>query len=61
MAECLHLNFGLQAGCEPEGKGVIIDRDLLNQLPDQTFIVVRHRLLVLIQKGFELIQFICSF
>ena len=61
MVECLHLYFCLKAGFELEGKVVIIDRDLLDQLPDQPFIVVRHRLLVLIQKGFELIQFICSF
>lgn len=56
MAECLHLNFCLKAGFELEGKVVIIDRDLLDQLPDQPFIVVRHLGGLLRQKGFELIQ-----
>ena len=42
MAECLHLYFGLKAGFELEGKVVIVNRDLLDRLPDQPFIVVRH-------------------
>ena len=35
---------------------VIVDRDLLDQLPDQPFVVVRHLGGLLRQKGFELIQ-----
>ena len=30
--------------------------DPLDQPPDHSFIVVRHRLLTLVQKGFELVQ-----
>ncbi len=56
MAECLHLYFCLKAGFEFEGKVVIVDCDLLDQLPDQPFIVVRHLGGLLRQKGFELIQ-----
>ena len=43
-------------GTEVEGKTVIVDRDLLDQLPDQPFIVVRHLGGLIRQKGFELIQ-----
>ena len=35
---------------------VIVDRDLLNQLPDQPFVVLRHLSSLLSQKGFELIE-----
>ena len=56
MAECLHLYFCLKARFELEGKVVIVDCDLLDQLPDQPFIVVRHLGGLLRQKGFELIQ-----
>lgn len=55
MAVCLHLNFCLKAGFELEGKVVIVDRDLLDQLPDQPFVGVRHLGGLLRQKGFELI------
>ena len=56
MAECLHLYFCLKAGFELEGKAIIVNSDTFDQSPDQPFIVVRHRLLVLLQKGFELVQ-----
>ena len=56
MVECLHLYFCLKAGFELEGKVVIVGRDLLDQLPDQPFIVVRHLGGLLRQKGFELIE-----
>ena len=56
MAVCLHLNFCLKAGFELEGEVVIVDRDLLDQLPNQPFVVVRHLSGLLRQKGFELIQ-----
>ena len=56
MAVSLHLNFCLKAGFEFKGKVVIVDRDLLNQLPDQPFVVIRHLSGLLRQKGFELIQ-----
>ena len=42
MAECLHLYFCLKAGFELKGKVVVVDRDLLDQLPDQPFVVLRH-------------------
>ena len=56
MAECLHLYFCLKAGFELKGKVVVVDRDLLDQLPDQPFIVIRHLGGLLHQKGFELIE-----
>lgn len=56
MAECLHLYFCLKAGFELKGKVVVVDRDLLDQLPDQPFVVLRHLGGLLRQKGFELIQ-----
>ena len=56
MAECLHLYFCLKAGFELEGKMVIVNRDLLNQLPDQPFVLIRHLSGLLRQKGFELIH-----
>ena len=56
MAECLHLYFCLKAGFELEGKVVIVDRDLLDQLPDQPFVILRHLGGLLHQKGFELIE-----
>ena len=56
MAECLHLYFSLKAGFELEGKVIIVDRDLFNQLPDQPFVVLRHLGGLLRRKGFELIH-----
>ncbi len=52
MAVSLHLYFGLKAGFEFKGEVVIVDCDLLDQLPDQPFIVVRHLGGLLRQKGF---------
>ena len=56
MAVGLHLNFGLKATFELKGEVIIINSDALGQFTYQPFIVVRHRLLVLFQKGFELVQ-----
>ena len=56
MVECLHLYFCLKAGFELEGEVVLVDRDLLDQLPDQPFVVLRHLGSLLSQKGFELIE-----
>ena len=56
MAVSLHLYFGLKSGFELEGKAIIVNSDTLDQSPDQPFIVVRHRLLLALQKGFELVQ-----
>ena len=56
MVWCLHLYFGLKAAFEFKGKVVFKDSDPLDQPPDQPFVVTRHRLLMLVQKGFELIQ-----
>jgi hypothetical protein len=47
------LYFCLKAGFEFKGEAVVINSDALDQPPDQSFIVVRHRLLMLVQKGFE--------
>ena len=58
MAVSLHLYFGLKAAFEFKGKVAVVNGDTLDQLSDQPFVVVRHRLLVLFQKGFELFQFI---
>ena len=53
---CLHLNFGLKAGFEFKDKAVVVNRDPLDQPPDQTLVVIRHRFLLFFQKGFELVQ-----
>ena len=53
MAWCLHLYFGLKAAFEFKGKAVLKDSDPLDQPPDQPFVIIRHRLLMLVQKGFE--------
>ena len=50
---CLHLNFGLKAGFEFKDKAVVVNRDPLDEPPDHPFVVIRHRLLMLVQKGFE--------
>ena len=53
---CLHLNFGLKAGFEFKDKAVVVNRDPLDQPPDQTLVVIRHRFLLFFQKGFEFVQ-----
>ena len=58
MTWCLHLYFGLKAAFEFKGKAIVKDSDPLDQPPDQPFVVIRHRLLMLVQKGFEPVQFI---
>ncbi|MCR5844346.1 MAG: hypothetical protein K6G66_10360 [Oscillospiraceae bacterium] len=50
------MDLGLKAGFEFKDKVFVVDRDPLNQPPDQTLVVIRHRLLLLFQKGFELVQ-----
>ena len=57
MAWCLHLYFGLKAAFEFKGEMVLEDGDPLDQPPDHSLVVIRHRFLMLIQKGFELVQF----
>ena len=56
MAECLHLYFCLKAGFKLKSKVVIVDCDLLDQLPDQPFVVVRYLCCLIRQKGFEVVQ-----
>ena len=46
---CLHLDLGLKTKVEV----VFVNRDPFDQPPDHPFIVIRHRFLMLIQKGFE--------
>ena len=53
MTWCLHLYFDLKAAFEFKDMVVLKDSDPLDQHPDQPFVVIRHRLLMLIQKGFE--------
>ena len=50
MAECLHLYFCLKAGFELKGKVVVLDRDLLDQFPAQSIIVLLDRLLLPVQE-----------
>ena len=56
MAVSLHLYFGLKAAFEFKSKVAVVNDDTLDQLSDQPFVVVRHRLLLALQKGFNLIQ-----
>ena len=56
MAWCLHLYFGLKAAFEFKFEVVLEHCDPLDQPPDHPFVVIRHRLLTLVQKGFELFQ-----
>ena len=50
MAECLHLYFCLKAEFELKGKVVVLDRDLLDQFPAQSLIVLLDRLLLPVQE-----------
>ena len=50
---CLHLDISLKARFEFKVEVIFVDRDPLDQPPDHPFVVIRHRLLVLIQRGFE--------
>ena len=50
---CLHLDLGLKTGFEFKVEVVFVNRDPFDQPPDHPFIVIRHRFLKLIQKGFE--------
>ena len=50
-----HHHIHLNPALEPDYQSVIVDRDLLDQLPDQPFVGVRHLGGLLRQKGFELI------
>ena len=50
---CLHLYLGLKAAFEFKFEVILENGDPLDQPPDHSFIVVRHRLLTLVQKGFE--------
>ena len=52
MVVCLLLNLCLKAAFEFKGKVVAVDRDPLDQPPEHSLVVIRHRLLMLIQKGF---------
>ena len=56
MAVSLHLYFGLKAAFEFKGEVDVVNGDALDQLSDQPFVVIRHRLLLVLQKGFELVQ-----
>ena len=58
MAVCLLLDLGLKAAFEFKGEAVAADRDQLNRFPDHSLVVIRHWLLMLVQKGFKLIQFL---
>ena len=53
MIVCLLLNLCLKATLEFKGEVVLEDGDPLDQPPDHPFVVIRHRLLMLVQKGFE--------
>ena len=53
---CLHLDLGLKTGFEFKVEVVFVNRDPFDQPPDHPFIVIRHRLLTLVQKGFKLVQ-----
>ena len=50
---CLHLDLGLKTGFEFKVEVVFVNRDPFDQPPDHPFVVIRHRFLMLIQKGFE--------
>ena len=56
MTWCLHLYFGLKAAFEFKGKAIVKDSDPLDQPQDHAFVIVRHQLLALVQKGFELVK-----
>ena len=58
MVVCLLLDLGLKAAFEFKGKVILENGDPLDQPPDHSLVVIRHRLLMLIQKGFKLIQFL---
>ena len=49
MAVSLHLYFGLKAAFEFKSKVAVVNGDTLDQLSDQPFVVVRHRLLLALQ------------
>ena len=49
MVICLLLDLCLKAAFEFKGEVVLEDGDPLDQPPDQPFVVIRHRLLMLIQ------------
>lgn len=53
MIVCLHLDLGLKATLEFKGEVVLEDGDPLDQPPDHSLVVIRYRLLMLVQKGFE--------
>ena len=53
MIVCLLLNLCLKATLEFKGEVVLEHCDPLDQPPDHPFVVIRHRLLMLVQKGFE--------
>ena len=46
---CLHLDLGLKTGFEFKVEVVFVNRDPLDQPPDQTLVVIRHRFLLFIQ------------
>ena len=48
---CLHLDLGLKTGFEFKVEVVLEHCDPLDQPPDHPFVVIRHRLLMLVQKG----------
>ena len=56
MAWCLHLYLGLKAAFEFKFEVVLEHCDPLDQPPGHPFIVIRHRLLMLVQKSFELFK-----
>ena len=49
MIVCLLLNLCLKATLEFKGEVVLEDGDPLDQPPDQTLVVIRHRFLLFIQ------------
>ena len=51
---CLHLDLGLKATFEFKFEVILEHCDPLDQPPDHSFVVILHRLLTLVQKGFEL-------
>ena len=56
MIVCLLLNLCLKATLEFNGEVVLEHCDPLDQPPDHPFVVIRHRLLMLVQKGFEVFE-----